>query len=236
MPVILDLQSESLIYKARFSRPLFEFWGNGGKIISNFYDALEPYNVTLQNFQLSPSMATAADTVLTFQLGSTVLKFSFVSLEVSFSKFSESEFERIPGFLNAVTRWLKQPPASGFATHHFSYLSHSFLSGQELEDFLRTVNSVSISNVGVSLPGGAIFHHLLPREKWVTQLLIDRSTVIPGALFIGFIIEIGKPEVDYELLLAQGREFFSSVIGKFGLEIPNTTAEENKDGSTTDVS
>jgi hypothetical protein len=227
MPIALDIQQESLAYTGQFLRPPLELWGAGGTVIRHLTEALEPYKVTLDNFQLNPSMASAADTVFTVRLGSTVLKFSFTKIEVGFSGFSETEFQGIPLFLNAATGWLtREPYAVKYASHQVQYFSHSFLSGAGVEDFLREVNPKSISSEGLNLGGGAIFHHLLPDRQWRTQLTIDRSTVVPGALFVGLLIQIQNSDIGYESLLAQGREFFVKAIGEFGLIVPEPSPEK----------
>jgi hypothetical protein len=224
MPITLDIQNESLVYIAQFSRPPLEFWGMGGMIIRHFYEALQPYKIALQNFQLAPSMATAADTVLTIHIGSTIVKFSFANLEVSFSGFTASDFERIPSFLGAATGWLK--PAPGFASHQANYFSHSLLPGVDLDDFLKSVNPKSIGTEGVSLGGGAIFHHVVPSKKWRTQLVIDKSQIIPGSLYVSFLIRIETADVQYDSLLAEGRNFLANAIGQFGLALPEFTLEK----------
>lgn len=227
MPTTLDLQHESLNYTGQFLRPPLELWGAGGTIIRQFCEALERFKVTLQNFQISPSMATAADSVLTLNLGSTVLKFSFEKMEVIVSRFTEQEFQGIPSFLKAATEWLRKDPyALKFAWHQVHYFSHSLLPGTGVEDVLHKVNPKSISSEGLNLGGGGIFNHVLPDRQWRTQLTIDRSQFMPGALFIGLSIRIESPDVEYETLLTQGREFFAKAIGEFGLAIPDYASEK----------
>ena len=54
----LDVQNESLAYTGQFSRPPLELWEAGGIIIQQSCKALEPYKVTLENFQVPSQLAT----------------------------------------------------------------------------------------------------------------------------------------------------------------------------------
>lgn len=223
MPAILDLQQETLIYTGNFARPIFELWGAGGTIVREMYEALSPYKVNLQNFQLAGALASAADTVLTVQIGSTILKLSFVKVDVSFTGFSEEEFQGIPKFLQASTGWLsKVIPDFVFASHEFQYFSHSFLKDASVDDFLRTTYPRTVKSAGFDLGTGVVFHRSVPERKWVTRLMLDRSQYIPGALFVGLSIKIETKLLDYESLLIQGRGYFQESIAPLGLTLPDT--------------
>lgn len=222
MPATLDLRHEGLTYTGNFARPAFELWGAGGIIVRAIYEALSPYKVSLQSFQLASTLPTAADAILTVSVGSTVLKFSFVKIEVSFTGFSEEEFQGIPSFLKASTDWLiKAVPRFSFASHEVQYFSHSFLKEASVDDFLRTVNPRAIKSAGFDLGAGAIFHRSVPERKWVTRLMLDKSQYIPGALFVGLLIKIEGGPTDYDSLLEQGRGYFQESIGELGLILPN---------------
>ncbi len=223
MPATLDLRHESLIYTGNFSRPAFELWGAGGIVIREIYEALSPYKVGLQNFLLSPSLTTAADNILTVNVGSTVLKFSFVKVDVSFSGFSEEEFQGIPKFLRASTAWLsKKVPDFLFGSHEVQYFSHSFLKEGPVDDFLRATTSRTLKSAGIDLGTGTTFHRSVPDRKWITRLMLDKSQYIPGALFLGLSIKIESGLVEYDSLLEQGREYFQESIAELGLNLPDT--------------
>jgi hypothetical protein len=222
MPATLDLRHESLLYTGNFARPTFELWGAGGVVVRHIYEALSPYQVKLQNFQLSAALASAADTILTVNIGSTVLKFSFEKIEASFAGFSEEEFQRIPKFLQTSTAWLsKVVPDFLFGSHQIQYFSHSFLKGTSVDEFLKARSPKTLKLAGFDLGTGVIFHRSVPEKKWVTQLTLDRSQFMQGALFVGLLIRIETGVIDYESLLAQGREYFQEMIDGLELTLPD---------------
>lgn len=222
MPATLDLRHESLLYTGNFARPTFELWGAGGTIVRQLYEALSPYKVSLQSFQLAAALSSAADTVLTVHIGSTVLKFSFEKIDVTFTGFNEKEFQDIPKFLQASTVWLgKIVPDFLFGSHEVQYFSHSFLKEASVDDFLRTTSPRTMKSAGFDLGTGAILHRSVPERKWVTRLMLDRSQYIPGALFVGLSIRIETGVVDYESLLAQGRGYFLESVDQLGLSLPD---------------
>ncbi len=224
MPTTLDLRHETLGYTGNFARPTFELWGAGGVIVRQIYEALSPYKVSLQNFQLASALSSAADTILTVQVGSTLLKFSFEKVDVTFTAFSEEEFQAIPNFLNASTAWLgRSVPDFQFSTHQIQYFSHSFLKEASADEFLKATNPKKLKSAGFDLGTGAIFHRSVPQKKWVTQLILDRSQSIPGALFIGLSIRIEAGLVNYDSLLVEGRTYFGEFLGELGLTLPDSS-------------
>ncbi len=224
MSSILDIRYESLAYTARFARPPFELWGAGGKVVREIYEALAPYKVTLRHFQLSSSISSAADTIVTVQMGTTVLKFSFEKIEVSFSGFSDEEFRGIPKFLQLSTGWLGKE--FQFASHEVAYFMHSVLKEKDVDEFLGTINPNPIKSAGINLGDGAIFNRAVPDKSWITQLTIDRSQHVPGALFIGLNITIVTGLIRYESLLVEAREYFANAIGELGLAVPDLAGQE----------
>ncbi len=177
----------------------------------------------MQNFQLSATLASAADTILTVNIGSTVLKFSFEKIDASFAGFSEEEFQKIPEFLQASTAWLNQTvPGFLFGSHQIQYFSHSFLKETSVDEFLKAKNPATLKSTGFDLGTGAIFHRSVPERKWVTQLTMDRSQYIPGSLFIGLSIRIETGTVDYDSLLVEGRTYFQEFVGTLGLSLPDS--------------
>ena len=226
MPITLDLRQENLVYIGNFKRPPFELWGGGGGVVRELYDALQPYNVTLQQIQLATALPTAGDTVVTVRIGQTVLTFSYEKIEVSFTAFSEAEFQGIPKFLKAATGWLaKDSSTQKFKSHDVRYFSHSVLKDVKVDELLTRLNPNSITSEGINVGGGLIFNHVVPRRGWAVSMTIDRSQFIGGALFIGFSIRVENPTIDYESLLVEGREFFAKAIGQFGLVLPEITKE-----------
>jgi hypothetical protein len=221
MPATLDFRQESLGYTGTFERPALELWGAGGNVIGRLHEALAPYKVGLQNFHLSPTLPTAADPMLTVNVGTTVLKFSFEKIDVAFTNFTEEELQGIPTFLDLTTNWLtKAVPSFAFSSHQVQYYSHSFLKESPVEDYLRLRSQKGSSLPGFDLGTGVIQHRSIPERKWVTQLIVDRSQLIPGALFISLFIRIESGKLEYGALLAEGRKFFETAVGELGLVVP----------------
>lgn len=218
MRAILDIRHESLSYTATFARPALELWGSGGRIIRGFCEALEPYNVTLANFHVSPTLPTAAEAVVTIQIGTTVLKFSFQKVEVAFAGFSEEEFLGIPKFLQLSTSWLeKEFP---FKSHEAHYFCHSFLKDASVDEFLKKINPNSPKSAGLDLGNGVVFYRAVPEKAWTTQLTVDKSQHFPGGLFIGIRVSIAESSVNYEKLFAEGRDYLRRALSDLGLTLP----------------
>jgi hypothetical protein len=217
MAATIDIHHESLSYTGTFARPPLELWGAGGRIVRGFCDALAPYNVTLRNIHVSSVAPTAADTIITIQIGTAVLKFSFEKIEVAFTGFSVEEFLGIPKFLQRSTEWLSDD--FPFASHEAQYFCHSFLKGSTADEFLKKMNPTSMKSAGVDLGAGAVFYRAIPEKAWTTQLTVDKSQHFPGALFIAIKIAVAR-SVDYDDLLVEGREYLRSALSELGLILP----------------
>lgn len=223
MPATIDIRHESLAYTAKFARPPLVLWGAGAKVVGGIYEALAPYNITLRNIQLNASVPTAADTIATVQLGTTILKFSFEKIEVAFSNFSEEEFLGIPKFLQLSTGWLQKD--FPFASHEAFYFSHCFLKAAAVDEFLKKLNPNPIRSAGIDLGSGAVFYRAVPDKSWTTKLTIDKSQHFLGGLFIGLNITVANATVDYGSLLADGREYFVNAMSELGLELPDLSPQ-----------
>jgi hypothetical protein len=158
MPFELDLQHEVLNYTGLFATPVMELWGSGGAIIRALLDALGEHGVTLKQIQIGGGQNSASDTVVTAVVPNVgPVKFAFDKLEFSFTGFTTEFFESIPRLMESLASWLTRvSPVFKFASHSFSYYSHSFVKGSTSKAVLDTLNVRELKSVGISLGNGAI--------------------------------------------------------------------------------
>jgi len=223
MAKTLNTRMASLSYTARYLRPILEYWGNGGKIVGSFYDALSPHGVTLSNFQVSGSVPNVAHPVVTVQMlnNAATLRFSFDHLEFAFNFVTQENFESIPKILDASTGWLqKDVPGFRFSNHIFAYYCHAFIQDATIAQVLSDINPRSLPVAGESFGHGTVFHSLVADKGWRTSFTFDHSLLLPGSLFIGLSIEMDTPKVDYQNLLIEGRAYYRSVLAELGFEVP----------------
>jgi hypothetical protein len=220
MPATIEIQHEILTYSGIFDKAALHLWGNGAAITRGFYDALAPYNVTLRNFQIHTN-AGPADPVMTITVGSAIVKFGFENIDVTFAGFSENELRAVPGFLDALTGWLKKSaPDFKFRSHSFQYYQHAFLKNTTVEQFLSGINAKKLELPGVDLGGGAIFNRSIPERFWTTQITLDRSVPFPGALFLGLNIKIGTGVIEYARAFEEGMSYYEATLKVLDLESP----------------
>jgi hypothetical protein len=218
----LDVRWETLNYTARYARPTFSLWGQGGKIVEGLYDALSRYGVTLENITGTPTLQNASAPLLTIAIGNSgTLKVAHDRLEFSFSNFTTDFFQSLPQLFSGCTQWLRGAvPKFQFATHQFHYFIHSYVKEATTEGVLKTINPMTLKSGGLSLGHGAIFNHLLPDRKWITQLIIDRSSFLPDALFVALNLTVSYDDIKYETLILEGREYLDSLLEGFDLSLP----------------
>jgi|SRR6516165_142115 hypothetical protein len=221
----LDVRLESLHYTPRFARPLFEFWGNGGKVLHPLYEALSPHGVTLSNFQISPNVPNASGVVITVGIaGNSTAKFAFDRMEFVLNNFTREFFQSIPKLFHDCTEWIKHAvPDFKFASHTIGYFCHAFLKDSTTKEFLDTISPKTLRSAGSNLGSGTTFHYYEVEKNWQVRLLFDHSVVLPGSLFIGFVIETTTEQIDYGRMLTDGRTYFQSVLQELNLHLPESS-------------
>jgi hypothetical protein len=218
----LDLRHEALNYTGNYVRPVLELWGSGGLMIKGLLDALAPHGVTLQQIVASGSMPNAADTVITAHVPNVgAVKFAFDKLEFNFSNFSSPFLEALPETMVGLVSWIARAvPDFSFASHRFSYYSHSFVEGSTPQEALKVLSVRELKNAGISVGSGAIFHYTIPTKKWETQLLIDKSLYLTGGLFISLDLHLLTGEIDYSEMLIESRKYLADILAELGLVLP----------------
>ena len=226
----LDLRWETLNYTAHFARPTFVLWGQGGAIMEGLYDALAEYGVTLANVQVTPTLPNASTPLLTIKVGeSGSLKFAYDRLEFSFSNFTTEFFQSLPGLFSRVANWLnKTVPKFQFASHEFNYFAHSYIKQGETENVLASINPRKFEGAGLSIGHGAIFHHTVPEKRWATQFIVDRSSFLPNAFFMGLGITVSHGDIEYERFVLDARAYLGSLLHELDLTLPELSESQSK--------
>ena len=222
MPYELDVQHEQLTYTGRYSRPLFELWGDGGKIVGGIYDALQPYRVRLSDIRVEPGQTTASDPIVTAGIaGGGVCRFAFDRLELTFSSFSEESLKQIPAIISASTGWIRTTvPTIKFHSHLTVYHAHAKLTGAVVGEFLKTLGQRNLKSAGIDRGSGAIYNYEIPDFGWTTQLVIDSSLLVSGGLYLMLSIATNRDRLDYGALLVQGRSYLSGILQELDLHFP----------------
>ncbi len=111
------------------------------------------HGVTLQQIQVSGSITNASDTVVTAQVpGIGVVKFGFDKMEVNLANFTQAFFETSPQTMKGLTAWVaKAIPDFKFASHSFSYFSHSFVKDATPQEVLKALNVRELRSAGITL-------------------------------------------------------------------------------------
>jgi hypothetical protein len=229
MPFKLDLRHETLNYTGQYARPTLELWGSGGLMVKGLLDALGPHGVTLQQIVLSGNMPNAAETVVTAHVPNVgVVKFAFDKLEFNFSNFSTAFVEAMPQTMVGLVSWIaKAVPDFKFASHRFSYYSHSFVVESTPQEALKALSVRELKSAGISVGSGAIFHYTIPSKKWETQLLIDKSLYLTGGLFISLDVRLNTGEINYFEMLIDARKYLADILAELGLVLPETVDTVN---------
>src|ERR1019366_5294600 len=203
MPTELDIRQENLVYTARFAKPVFDLWGKGGQIIQPLYEALSPFGVTLGNIVLHGNVANSAEPVITIWLrGNSTVKFAFDRIDFAINGFTQDFFEMLPQLFGASTGWIKnQLPKFKFGSHSIGYGCHASVKNSTVKEILDRLQPNTLRTAGVSLGAGSIFYNSVTEKNWKTRIWFDQSQALPGALFIGLLIETTTEELDYEAMM-----------------------------------
>jgi hypothetical protein len=219
MPVELDIRQEYLGYTARFLRPAFELWGAGGVVAKAVYDTLSKHDVGPLNVPLNPAASNLSDSVITVSGGEAVtIKFAFDRLDFYFNNFTQQLFESIPTIFEECTAFLRQSnPAFKFGSHDFLYYTHAHVKGSTAQEFLKSLQPISLQMAGVSRGTGMIFNYAVPEKNWITQFIVDRSVQVPEALYVALSIKVAAESCAYASMLGDGRSYLAACLADLGL-------------------
>jgi hypothetical protein len=223
----LAIRREAIHYTPRFARPAFELWGAGGKVVRHLYDALSPFGATLASIQVSQTLPDASGVVFTVSLrGNSSAKFAFDRIEIVLNSFSTEFFQSIPKLFRNCTEWIKHElPEFKFATHNFAYYCHAFVKESTTKEILDAINPKSLKSAGSNLGNGTIFHFYEVEKNWQVRILFDHSLGVPGALFVGLVIDTTADEIDYDAMLVDGRVYLQTALAELGLRLPEFAQE-----------
>jgi hypothetical protein len=222
MPFQLDLRHESLTYKGQYSRPPLELWGKGASIIAWFLESLAPYGVTLQHIKFAGQQATLTDWVVLAEVSNFgSVKFSFDKLEFNFINFSQAFFESVPQMMDRLVDGLGRIVENfEFSSHGFVYFCHAFIKDGTVQDAMKALSPPELKGAGISLGNGAIFNHTLPSKSWETQLIIDRSHLVAGGLFISLDVKISSGNINYSQVVMDARQYLGELLQELNLALP----------------
>lgn len=214
----LTVRHAQIVYTAPFVSPAFELWGEGRKITQGIYETFLPFGVKLANIK-GESGTTAAEQTVTVNIGAQVVyKFRFDGVEMTCFTYSEDFSRRLPLILSAATKWVHAAaPAVRFASHQFAYSAHCALENGGAEEFLRTVFATPPRAGGIDRGTGLIFHWDVPETKWSTQLVVDKSLLTNGGLYIALTVSIVGDAVDFDSVGSGGYVYMEKVLNELGL-------------------
>ena len=220
----LDIRLVGLAYTAKLARPVFELWGRGAQIVGSLYDALSPYGVTPSQIRLNGNLPHVGDPLITvriFNENSTV-KFAFDRMEFVFNHFTTESFQHVSADIASKHRpgWQKRIlNLSSPRTLSRISLTPSFRMPRRL-DVLKQINPQKLVSAGDTLGNGITFHNLVPDKGWRTNLTLDLSLQLPGALFIGLSIELDTDKIDYEVFMNEARSYYRTMLAELELQVP----------------
>ncbi len=218
MKAELTVVHNQLVYTGTFVRPPLQIWGQGNMLLQGIYDALSPFGVQLSDIRsesVSPDIAGQAITANLKPNG--MYRFRFDRVEATFFNFSEPLLSEIPRFCESSTEWIrKSAHAVEFGSHKFVYSCHGQLKETPILKWLRFANG-DIPVAGQNQGAGAIFHWSVPEKAWATQLVFDRSVLVPDGLFLMFTLEVKRDEVAFENIAKEGRAYLEAILAKLDL-------------------
>jgi len=221
----LLVQQSQLAHTGVFSRPLFELWGEGKTILRGLFEALSPFGATLPDLHIQPVLATPADPAITVNIGTSgILTFKLDRTESSFFNFTDESLRNIPKILKSSTMWIRSAvPSFRFSSHQFVYSSHSRIGKSTVEKVLGSAGMKSLKSGGLDKGTGVIFHWSVPERNWTTQLVLDRSVVLEGGLYMMFTLMVVGDDMDYDSLGRDGRTYLDGLLSELGIKFVAAT-------------
>lgn len=216
----LSVEHNQLNYVGVFSKPAFELWGKGEKILKGLFSSFEPYGINLSNIRNNTASLDPSDQEITVNLSGLIYRFKFDRVECIRTDATEEEFSTFPQLLNNGDKWLRSElPQFSFSSHLFTYLAHTSVQGSTSHRVLAPLSTVELPELGVSRGSGMIYRSDLAEKEWELQLTLDHSLLVPDGLFIQFSILSKADHQDYLNAFQEGRDLLKTTLKNVGVEI-----------------
>ena len=218
MKTEISIQQNQLAYMGTFMVPVLELWGQGGILLKDIYDALSPFGISLSDMRSEAVTSDVSGQAIRVSLTNIgTYQFRFDRIESTFVNFSDQVLAEIPKYLAAGTSWLrKRSPQFKFGVHRFVYSGHGMLKEGGAAGRLELAARPIVGS-GENLGTGAIYHWRVADKAWTLQLIVDRSTLIPGGVYLMFVLEVARDHVDFWELLGQGRKLFEDATASLDM-------------------
>lgn len=215
----LLVQQNQLVHTGFFTRPLFELWGEGKTILRGLYEALSPYGAALPDMHLQPVQTTPGDPAISVSIGARgTFTFRLDRTESTFFNFSEELLGDISRIIESSAQWIRVAvPSFEFKSHQAVYSSHSIVEKSTVEAVLASLGAKTLKSGGTDRGTGVIFHWSVPEENWTSQLVLDRSVIVSGGLYLMFSLLIAGDISDYVAFHKKVRSYLGALLTELGL-------------------
>jgi hypothetical protein len=218
---ILSVQHEQMTHTAHFSRPVFDLWGNGRTILNGVYNAFRTLGASVSNIKAEGSNPSDQRVSVALPNGVSYV-FRFDRVETTFLNPTQALFDNASEILTGALAWIREAsPQTQVAVHNFVHFTHSNLQGETLQDVLSRIGPEAPRSGGQPLGNGAIFHWVVPEQKWITQLNIDKSVAVPNGLFVMLSITISVDKIQFMSVLERGRAYLIGLLDELSLDVPD---------------
>ena len=215
----LAVANNQLNYTGLFARPPFQLWGQGNVLLRGIYDSFSPFGVKASDIRFETLAADITGQVITANLGTAgFCRFRFDKVEATFFNFGKSFLAEFPKICEASTTWIRRE-AKDFeiSSHRFMYSCHGLLGDVRVAEWLN-FGRIIITDAGKAQGTGAIFHWSQPEKSWTTQLVLDKSVVVPDGLYLMFTLDVAKNVIPFANIAVEARSYLDAIIAQLGLE------------------
>lgn len=123
-----------------------------------------------------------------------------------------------PKICEASTGWIrKEAKDFEISSHRFVYSCHGLLKDVRVAEWLN-LGHAGIRDAGKAQGTGAIFHWSLPDKSWTTQLVLDKSVVVSGGLYLMFTLDVARNLIAFTEVALEARSYLNAIVAQLGLE------------------
>jgi hypothetical protein len=212
-------RQNSFNYVATLARPIFSLWDRPGALLAGLYDAYSDIGIGLRDISFVGPENAAAERGVAVNWGErSSMTLRLDRMEATIRNYLQSDLEAVPGYIERGEDWLRrESPEHRFATRLVTTSSHSLLNGESVEGILRNIGIRELNSSGRPRGHGASYHFEFPERSTLVDLMIDRSLVIDGGLYLNTMFLISGDIVDYHDVLNWGRATIDDLLSQIGL-------------------
>jgi hypothetical protein len=219
MAVAFRAERGDLFFQATFSKPMFALWRSPDQLFELLFRTLSKHGLQLHDLKWAQS-TSVGDAQLNFHLFSyaAVVRIRVDRVEIEVFNALAVNDEQLQDATTGLVNALRGHNAEVSPVAYIVAMGyHGTLANGSPKDFARALTAAAPEAGGPSTGAGAVFYYGPSDDRVSSAVTIDRSAVLPEALFFRVQMVWDASRIEIGTLATRSRQYAERAFEAFGL-------------------